>query len=355
MYAQCPECMTYFRITSAQLRAAEGQVRCSKCQTVFNAVTTLRETLSEAELSAAREEQGAIQALAASSNLPVDDLFDVPDDLEQEDIVLEIPGYQDEPQTAGELSDLDDEDALDAFLEPDMADTPGDEADFQAADKPGDETDLQANEFDSNDIAVPRELEEKVRELDNDVAPEIALGLIKRRDWLADTLWTLLAFGLFSTLGMQLAHHFRHTLAAHPAAGPILLRAYEVLGVEFVPRRDLAALRITRSTVTAHETLDSALRITGVLTNRASFPQHFPIIRVLLQDRWGETVGGRYLLPREYLFENDPQQLMQPGKRYNVDIAVLDPGKDAVGFEMVPCILQKDRRICRGNPASDTR
>ncbi len=41
MYSSCPECGTVFRITTNELRAAEGFVRCGNCSATFNAVTTL--------------------------------------------------------------------------------------------------------------------------------------------------------------------------------------------------------------------------------------------------------------------------------------------------------------------------
>lgn len=41
MYTSCPECGTVFRITTQELRAAEGYVRCGHCSATFNAVATL--------------------------------------------------------------------------------------------------------------------------------------------------------------------------------------------------------------------------------------------------------------------------------------------------------------------------
>ena len=35
MYTRCPQCQTVFRITAAQLKARDGQVRCGRCQNVF--------------------------------------------------------------------------------------------------------------------------------------------------------------------------------------------------------------------------------------------------------------------------------------------------------------------------------
>jgi len=52
MYTHCPECNTYFRITAEQLRAAQGKVRCSNCDTVFNALETLEESLPAGQVTA---------------------------------------------------------------------------------------------------------------------------------------------------------------------------------------------------------------------------------------------------------------------------------------------------------------
>jgi predicted Zn finger-like uncharacterized protein len=52
MYTHCPECSTYFRITAEQLRAAQGKVRCSNCDTVFNALETLEESLPAGQVTA---------------------------------------------------------------------------------------------------------------------------------------------------------------------------------------------------------------------------------------------------------------------------------------------------------------
>ena len=56
MYTHCPECSTYFRITAEQLRAAQGKVRCSNCETVFSALETLEETLPAGKVPANEEQ-----------------------------------------------------------------------------------------------------------------------------------------------------------------------------------------------------------------------------------------------------------------------------------------------------------
>jgi predicted Zn finger-like uncharacterized protein len=37
VYTLCPQCQTVFRVTAAQLKARDGQVRCGRCQHVFRA------------------------------------------------------------------------------------------------------------------------------------------------------------------------------------------------------------------------------------------------------------------------------------------------------------------------------
>jgi predicted Zn finger-like uncharacterized protein len=41
MYAQCPECLTIFKLDGADLAAANGSVRCGHCAAVFDALRTL--------------------------------------------------------------------------------------------------------------------------------------------------------------------------------------------------------------------------------------------------------------------------------------------------------------------------
>jgi predicted Zn finger-like uncharacterized protein len=45
MYTQCPECLTIFKLGSAELAATLGSVRCGHCSAVFDALRTLTEQL----------------------------------------------------------------------------------------------------------------------------------------------------------------------------------------------------------------------------------------------------------------------------------------------------------------------
>lgn len=55
MYTRCPHCTTTFRLTAAQLKARAGQVRCGRCQNVFQADQYLVERLPKAAKPMARK------------------------------------------------------------------------------------------------------------------------------------------------------------------------------------------------------------------------------------------------------------------------------------------------------------
>jgi predicted Zn finger-like uncharacterized protein len=100
VYTRCPTCQTFFRVSREQLQASSGQVRCGRCQGVFDAFATLsaqpptartRSTATEAGQAtsgagvpagaqgSAREHQ---PASPVSSALPEhDEILTLPDDL----------------------------------------------------------------------------------------------------------------------------------------------------------------------------------------------------------------------------------------------------------------------------------
>ena len=38
LFTRCPECRTTFRVSDEALKKANGQVRCGRCASVFNAI-----------------------------------------------------------------------------------------------------------------------------------------------------------------------------------------------------------------------------------------------------------------------------------------------------------------------------
>ena len=67
MYTVCPKCALTLVVTAADLRAAQGHVRCGRCRSVFNAL----EALSEAQPPDAAFESDAALPMAPASAAPL--------------------------------------------------------------------------------------------------------------------------------------------------------------------------------------------------------------------------------------------------------------------------------------------
>lgn len=95
MYAQCPSCLTFFRLRPEHLKAAGGRVRCSRCKHVFNALETLREELTAEEIatvkSEARQPQDTRPPWRPPDEEMAGDLFDALDYRTNEELPLDEP------------------------------------------------------------------------------------------------------------------------------------------------------------------------------------------------------------------------------------------------------------------------
>ena len=88
------------------------------------------------------------------------------------------------------------------------------------------------------------------------------------------------------------------------------------------------------------------------ISNRATRVQPLPLLRVVMQDRFGNRVAARDLKPAEYLGRGAPQvSLMAPGQRVDVQVAFQDPGQAATGFEIDACMAGQHHTVtCANDP-----
>src|SRR5688572_18986590 len=86
MLTQCPNCQTTFRVTTEILRVADGQVRCGRCQTQFDALERLIDENEAAEVQSGRAARDRGTA-ALARGMPRD--IEVEEPAAQEDITLE--------------------------------------------------------------------------------------------------------------------------------------------------------------------------------------------------------------------------------------------------------------------------
>lgn len=178
-----------------------------------------------------------------------------------------------------------------------------------------------------------RERDETTVSLDEDVEPE-------KSGW-SVLAWTLGSFVLALALLAQLTHHFRQDLVRHPQIGPALRTAYARLGLPLSPDWDLSAFELRQWGNDSAASTDGRMSVRASLTNRAGFPQPYPVLRLELEDRFGEPVAVRDFEPGEYL--KDPSQaarMMGAGATTEAELLIADPGRDAVGYRLDICVRE---------------
>jgi hypothetical protein len=74
------------------------------------------------------------------------------------------------------------------------------------------------------------------------------------------------------------------------------------------------------------------------------------MIRVTLQDRFGNALSTHAIPPQDYLRGEAPAR-MKPDQRIDAELTLDDPNKQAVGFELDACLPGADGRLhCSTDP-----
>ena len=328
MRTRCPACETVFRVTSEQLRAKAGKVRCGYCQAVFNAFDEL---IDETRPAAAMQLPGEVQVRfdAATTEDDPDEQADAIETAETDEAVLSsepetgqepyeaetavTPAAEPEPEIekAGEAEPVHDEhpDAV-----PEQADS--DTGEQGEIDSSGTSTATEA-ESPSAEVAdeKPEEATQAAREAGLAAARELsespafdrwAAGALSggnssgfetddggRTNWVFVTAAVLLA----AILTAQLAYHFRTGLVRliPPAAD-----VFEALDIQ-VPqsaRSDLVSIEASDLQV---DNARGLFVLNTVLHNRADHAQAMPALELTLIDAADKPVARRVMKAAEYL------------------------------------------------------
>jgi len=344
---QCPSCQTTFRVTSEILRVAHGQVRCGRCHTQFDALERLLE-----------EAPGGLVEPGRSLK-PSEPQIEVEEPATQEDITLEgrhieITG------TYRTLDDADDPQIRQEVIEEWV------EIDEFADDELADEDEPLATDGIEVSEQIDADLEPEPAQLVRQVDPEFDrvpfhpaltagpeteaapdLDLFAPKPQRTALVWKLLAVPLLLGLIAQVVHHYRAELARHPQLSALTVRAYDALGLSLTPDWNLHAYEVRQWGVLSDPTNPGTLKVRASVTNRADFAQPYPLLKLVLEDRWGEQVRAREFEPAEYL---DPavaaDRLLGPQQQVNATIAIVDPGPDAEGFRFDICLHGRAGPVC---------
>jgi predicted Zn finger-like uncharacterized protein len=185
---------------------------------------------------------------------------------------------------------------------------------------------LQVEELPSEDVVLESP-QEPVLDADE------AVGNLPRLHW----AWTAGAAALVLLLLGQVAHHHRQALVSQAWAESPLRSIYSLFGVTLEPRWDLKAYDLRQL---GGETLpgDAAkIVLRATLQNRATSSQPPPMIRVTLQDRFGNALSTTAIAPQDYLRGSAPSRI-GADQRLDAQLTLDDPNRQAVGFELDACL-----------------
>lgn len=328
MRTRCPACETVFRVTSEQLRAKAGKVRCGYCQAVFNAFDEL---IDETRQAAAMELPGEAQVRfdAATTEYAPDDQADaietaVPDEAvlspepetgeesdEAETAVTPAAEPEPEIEKAGEAEPAQDEhpDAV-----PEQADS--DTGEQGEVDSSGTSAAIEAESSSAEVVdEKPEEATQAAREAGLAAARELsetpafdrwAAGALSggnsggfetddggRTNWVFVTAAVLLA----AILTAQLAYHFRTELVRFIPSAAGVFDALEIQ-VPQSARSDLVSIEASDLQV---DNARGLFVLNAVLHNRADHAQAMPALELTLIDAADKPVARRVMKPAEYL------------------------------------------------------
>ena len=153
-----------------------------------------------------------------------------------------------------------------------------------------------------------------------------------RWPWVAGV--SVLAFLLL----LQVVHSQRESLVQSPALGPAIAGVYALFGLSGLAPTDLSAYELRQWGAASDPNEANRLTLRASIVNRATYAQPFPLLRLTLQDRFGGTLGLRDIGPADYLPGAGAGGLLGPGERADALIRIVDPGPEAVGFELDVCL-----------------
>jgi predicted Zn finger-like uncharacterized protein len=391
LFTQCSKCETVFRLSAEVLRAAGGQVRCGRCGEVFNAVARLAEDAtsfaageSSLELEARADHilHAPTEPAAAEppepdepdepvgrvefdepapgvevAHLQVQDAEDSADDTsleytlppgELDRIFVEsrpriLPTLAIEPvvETANASHSMHTSDSADSTDSTDSTADTGNTDEAQSTDGTSATSSTTADiRRRLTGIEVPEEVRRDMLMVYENALP---LDEAPTRDLGPVLIWLGAALALLILLAAQVVQQNPQSAA--------LRTLYSMLGFATPAAANLSAYQLRQWGVTGDPGANGTLRVRASILNTGALPQPYPLLRVTLANRFGTSIGAREFEPAEYLGK-PTDGLLGPGRRIDASLDILDPGKNAEGFEIDVCLRGANGRIACANDAA---
>lgn len=180
-----------------------------------------------------------------------------------------------------------------------------------------------------------------------------ALGAGPRGAWLRAHAWPIGCVLAAVVLLAQVVNHDRDDLAVSARFNRPLTAVYGALGVKLFPRWDLRAYDVRQLGASAAGEGAGMITVRATIKNEAAQPQPMPLLRVTLQDRFGNRIAARDVQPKSYLpGAVPPASFLSAGQRIDAEMGFADPGTDAVGFEIDACLPARGGGVACANDAA---
>jgi predicted Zn finger-like uncharacterized protein len=162
--------------------------------------------------------------------------------------------------------------------------------------------------------------------------------------WLSGTIAAALL------LCAQIVHQNREWFvsSARGSLGVAVSALYGAIGAPLPTPSNLTAYQLRQWGVAGDPDANGTLRLRASILNAAAQLQPYPLLRVTLADRFGKSIGRRDFEPSEYM-GRPTARLLAPGERVDATLEILDPGKNAEGFEIDVCVRGASRRVACAN------
>lgn len=415
MFTVCPKCALTLVVTAADLRIAQGYVRCGRCSSVFNALARLTDERSAAEAmgdaespqapapaAAPTREDSSPAPAALQSVLLADTAAVAPAPTEEEPIAEDALEFNPATTDVSALFVTPPPDpewtaatgTFKAMLaanqppaqelaaphtqpdSPEPPQRPADAAPLAASpaaagaaraahtrppltrrSAPHSRPPLAADAALPHAPARPRAAAPPVPEATGATADLTAdIGTAAAEDtgaaWarLLPYLWRVGAGLAALVLLAQIVHHYRDELATSTRLNRPLTTLYAALGMPLVPRWDLHAYDVHQLGASVDPASAGLITVRASIKNAAPQPQPLPLLRVTLQDRFGNRIAARDVAPRSYLPHSMPaSSFLAGGQRIDAEMGFVDPGANAVGFEIDACLPARGGGIACAN------
>lgn len=304
MYTTCPHCTLLMAVNVQDLRQGQGYVRCPRCYSIFNALSSLGPNTAESGIGEPP------QALPAGA---------LPDQAQ--------PAAAAAPEPAASAPTPTPAPASSSAAEP-----------SPPKPKPKRQT--------RRDLGLS---------LDVGLDPPSQEGPLNLHDHAYSSSswrWVIVVVAMLVVLALagRAVHDLRQELVAVPALKQPLTRLYALFGVALEPHWDLSAYDVRQMGAEAQEGEPPRVHIRISIANTGTRALPDPVLRVTLVDRFGSRVGLRELTPREYL-RDLPETGVAPGARRDITLQVPNTGSRAEGFEIDPCLTTGQGQLrCAHDP-----